>query len=170
MTGDDGAEPEAPCTPPWGVLWVAPKVTVRRTFESEMCPRAVLVRHGFHAAAAPAAAPDVGVGGARRHGSDGGSWAGATTGAGTALSRCGADIARSLTQHKKERKKENGQTKCFLFPFSFRKKRGERKRWRLCARNTHGKGETAKGVGGEKTTWTGRRVALSTSWQPRSCL
>lgn len=127
MTGDDGAEPEAPCTPPWGVLWVAPKVTVRRTFESEMCPRAVLVRHGFHAAAAPAAAPDVGVGGARRHGSDGGSWAGATTGAGTALSRCGADIARSLTQHKKERKKKRAN-KVFSFSFFFpEKKRGEKK-------------------------------------------
>ena len=125
MTGDDGAEPEAPCTPPWGVLWVAPKVTVRRTFESEMCPRAVLVRHGFHAAAA-AAVPDVGVGGARRHGSDGGSWAGATTGAGTALSRCGADIARSLTQHKKERKK-TGKQSVFFFLFLSGKKRGEKK-------------------------------------------
>lgn len=69
-----------------------------------MGPRAAPVLHGFHAAGAGAA--DVGVGGARRHGSDGGSCAGATTGGGTPLSRWGvlaADIARSLTHsHQKK--------------------------------------------------------------------
>ena len=97
----------------WG-LGALPKVTVRRPCESAMGPRAVPVRHGRHAAVGGGAVADVGVGGARRHGSDGGSWAGATTGAGTALARSGAgaaDIARSLTQKTGEKKKRERERK-----------------------------------------------------------
>lgn len=153
VAGDAGTESGVPGVLLLVLLLLFVKFTVRRTCESAMGPRAAPVRHGLQAAA------PVGVdGGARRHGSDGGSWAGA--GAPLSLWAVGAaDIARSLTHSRQQeeflclwKKKKGGLGEKEV------KRKKEKKKWWMRTKETHaGDGKTTTTTAGR---WTDAQTLI----------